>query len=295
MSVGRFELGEYSLLGNRQINQDRCIAVQNDDAILLGLADGMGGHPRGEKAAEILTETCTSFFEQNRPPVSHPEEFLTRLLQKAHENLTAFGLEQTPAIDPRTTAVVVLIQHGVAHWAHVGDSRLYLFRSGKPLKRTVDHSYVERLQQSGMISEEERQIHPHRNYVTRCLGGEISVPDIALGAFAKLHPDDVLLLCSDGLWSQIKEEEMAAVLARPEPLKQSVTALVQQAEESAFPESDNVTAIALRWLGEQPATIQPAAETQPHDIEPEDKLNQAIDELKNAIEAFESNSTEENP
>ena len=295
MTVGHFEIGEYTLLGNRKINQDRCVTVQNDDSILLGLADGMGGHPRGEKAAEILTETCTSFFEQNQPPVSHPDEFLTRLLQKAHENLTAFGLEQTPAIDPRTTAVVVLIQNGVAHWAHVGDSRLYLFRKGKPLKRTVDHSYVERLQQSGMISEEERQIHPHRNYVTRCLGGEISVPDIALGAFAKLHPGDVLLLCSDGLWSQLKEEEMATVLAQPKPLEQAVTSLVQQAEESAYPESDNVTAIALRWLEKKPVKKQPAAETAQEAVPPEDKLNQAIDELKNAIEAFESDSPEENP
>jgi serine/threonine protein phosphatase PrpC len=293
VSANRFEIGEYSLLGNRQINQDRCIAVQNGDAILLGLADGMGGHPRGEKAAEILTETCSSFFLHTPLPIMHPEEFLTRLLQKAHENLTAFGLEQTPAIDPRTTAVVVLIQHNIAHWAHVGDSRLYLFRAGKLLQRTVDHSYVERLQQTGMISEEERQIHPHRNYVTRCLGGEISVPDITLGTGMPLQRSDVLLLCSDGLWSQIKEEEMAAALAQPHPLDQAVISLVQQAEEFGFPESDNVTAIALRWLAEQPVKNRPAKEAKQTAVPPEDKLNQAIDELKHAIETFESNPNQE--
>jgi serine/threonine protein phosphatase PrpC len=285
-----YDIGESSLLGNRRLNQDRCIAVESDDAILLGLADGMGGHPKGERAAEILTETCKTFFKQTQTPIVKPGEFLTRLVQKAHENVTSFGLEQSPSIDPRTTAVVVLIQGGVAYWAHVGDSRFYLFREGALLRRTVDHSYVERLQQFGVISAEEREDHPHRNYVTRCLGGDISLPEVALGKPEQLQYNDVLILCSDGLWGNVKEEDMAEALIHPRPMAEILSDLTHQAEESAAPDSDNVTAIGLRWQssgGEVIAT--PEMGDQKRAGATEDELNQAIEELKNAIEAFESN------
>ncbi len=292
MSKQNYDIGESSLLGNRRVNQDRCIAVESDDVILLGLADGMGGHPKGERAAEILIETCDTFFHQAQKPVAKPREFLTRLLQKAHENVTSFGLEQSPSIDPRTTAVVVMIQKGTAYWAHVGDSRFYLFRDGVPLRRTVDHSYVERLQQFGVISAEEREDHPHRNYVTRCLGGEINLPQVTLGKPEKLQYNDTLLLCSDGLWAHIKEEIMGAALMHPDPMSDILLDLTRQAEEIAYPDSDNVTAIGLRWQNrdtkaDAEADLDPDTQTTP--VASQDELNRAIEELKNAIEAFESN------
>jgi serine/threonine protein phosphatase PrpC len=284
-----YDIGESSLLGNRRLNQDRCIAVESEHAVLLGLADGMGGHPKGERAAEILTETCEAFFKQAQMPIVKPGEFLTRLVQKAHENVTAFGLEQSPSIDPRTTAVVVLIQKGVAYWAHVGDSRFYLFREGTLLRKTEDHSYVERLQQFGVISAEEREDHPHRNYVTRCLGGDITLPEVALGKPEPLQYNDTLILCSDGLWGHIKEDDMGAALTHPRPMAEILSDLTRQAQESASPDSDNVTAIGLRWqssggevvAGTEPDIPKKASATQ-------DELNQAIEELKNAIEAFET-------
>jgi serine/threonine protein phosphatase PrpC len=285
-----YDIGESSLLGNRRLNQDRCIAVVSEDAILLGLADGMGGHPKGERAAEILTETCKTFFKQAQKPIVKPGEFLTRLLQKAHENVTAFGLKQSPSIDPRTTAVVVLIQGGVAYWAHVGDSRLYLFREGVLLRRTVDHSYVERLQQFGVISAEEREDHPHRNYVTRCLGGDITLPEVALGKPERLHYYDVLVLCSDGLWANVKEEDMGAALTHPRPISEILSDLTRQAAESAAPDSDNVTAIGLRWQSSGGEVVADRGlDTRKKTGATQDELNQAIEELKNAIEAFETN------
>jgi serine/threonine protein phosphatase PrpC len=264
--------------------------VESEHGILLGLADGMGGHPKGERAAEILTETCETFFKQAQTPIVKPGEFLTRLLQKAHENVTAFGLEQSPSIDPRTTAVVVLIQKGTAYWAHVGDSRFYLFRDGALLHKTVDHSYVERLQQFGVISAEEREDHPHRNYVTRCLGGDIVLPEVTLGKPEQLQYNDTLILCSDGLWGNIKEEEMGAALTHPRPIAEILSDLTQQAATSAAPDCDNVTAIGLRWQssgGE--VAVEPELDIRQKVGATQDELNQAIEELKNAIEAFESN------
>jgi serine/threonine protein phosphatase PrpC len=289
VSTYNFEIGEATRLGNRRLNQDRCIAVESDDAVLIGLADGMGGHPKGERAAEILTETCNSFFRQAQKPIVKPGQFLTRLLQKAHENVTSFGLQQSPSIDPRTTAVVVLIQKGIAYWAHVGDSRFYLFRDGVPVRRTVDHSYVERLRQFGVISDEERESHPHRNYVTRCLGGDITLPDISIGKPEQLQYNDTLLLCSDGLWAHIKDEDMGTALMHPRPISEILHNLTRQAEDSAYPDSDNVTAIGLRWQssgGE--VAVDSKAVMQKRAGASQDELNKAIEELKDAIEAFES-------
>jgi serine/threonine protein phosphatase PrpC len=289
VSKYNYDIGEASLLGNRRVNQDRCIAVESGNAVLLGLADGMGGHPKGERAAEILTETCETFFIHAQMPIVKPGEFLTRLVQKAHENVTSFGLEQSPSIDPRTTAVVVLIQDGTAYWAHVGDSRFYLFRDGTLLRRTVDHSYVERLQQFGVISAEEREDHPHRNYVTRCLGGDIVLPEVALGKPERLQYNDTLILCSDGLWGNIKEEDMGAALTHPRPISEILADLTRQAETNAAPDSDNVTAIGLRWQSSGGEVATDSAPSTPRKASAtEDELNHAIEELKNAIEAFES-------
>jgi serine/threonine protein phosphatase PrpC len=290
MNSDDFEIGQASLQGNRRSNQDRCIAIESGEIILLGLADGMGGHPRGDRAAEILTETCDRFFYQAEKPIRKPSEFLTRLLQKSHENITAFGLEQYPAIDPRTTAVVALIQKGTVYWAHAGDSRFYLFRDGAPLYKTEDHSYVARLEQHGVISAEEREHHPQQNYVTRCLGGEISVPEITLGNPIQLQNGDAILLCSDGLWSHVGEDTMGSALQKPMELSEIMLELARQAEEDAYPESDNVTAIGLRWSGEEAQSSEKQSqETQENTtVDPEDALNNAIEKLKHAIEDFES-------
>jgi serine/threonine protein phosphatase PrpC len=295
MSSKQFNLGKATLQGNRGTNQDRCFSVAADSCLLLGLADGMGGHPKGEKAAQILLETCERFFKETPKPVFHPEEFLTRMLQKAHENITTFGYEQIPPIDPRTTAVVVLIQKETSYWAHVGDSRIYLFRNNALVTRTLDHSYVEHLRQQGLISGKKSEKHPQRNYVTRCLGGGITSPQITLSQPHPLQQGDVLLLCSDGLWSQTPEDTLADSLEQPS-LQEAVSSLVEKAERTAAGESDNVTAIAMRWLSHTGKTGRKNSAT-PEEMEktdaPEETLNQAIEDLKQAIEAFETQTDQE--
>ncbi len=286
MNSDDFEIGQASLLGNRKNNQDRCIAVESNEAILLGLADGMGGHPKGDRAAEILTETCDRFFYQTQRPIRKPREFLTRLLQKSHENIIAFGLDQYPAIDPRTTAVVALIQDGIVYSAHAGDSRFYLFRDGILHYKTEDHSYVARLEEHGIISAEERENHPQQNYVTRCLGGEISVPEVTISKPIRLQNGDSILLCSDGLWSHIKEDVIGTAMQAATKIPETILRLARQAEESAFPESDNVTAIGLRWHGEKEQDSDTSQLDEVAPKSPEDELNRAIEDLKHAIKGF---------
>jgi serine/threonine protein phosphatase PrpC len=283
-------IAQATLQGNRRINQDRFISIEAEGSILLGLADGMGGHPKGEDAAQILIDTCKSFFYRTDKPIHSPREFLHRLLQKAHENVTAFGLDHDPPIKPRTTAIVALIQEGMVRWAHAGDSRLYLFRNGKTLHRTVDHSYVQHLEDHGIITQDALGTHPQRNYVTRCLGGNISSPEITVNRAVRLKDGDNILLCSDGLWSHTDENRMAKLICRNSPLHQVVDNLVNAAAENAAPDSDNVSAIALRWHMNEPAVESPAPPEQAQEPPPED-ITQALDDLKSAIEQFENNKT----
>jgi serine/threonine protein phosphatase PrpC len=288
--MSNVNIAQATLRGDRKINQDRFISIEAEGSILLGLADGMGGHPKGEVAAQILIDTCKSFFHRTDKPIHSPREFLHRLLQKAHENVTAFGLDHDPPIKPRTTAVVALIQEGVARWAHAGDSRLYLFRNGETLHRTIDHSYVQHLEDHGLISPDKAETHPQRNYVTRCLGGNITSPEITVNNAVRLKEGDAIMLCSDGLWSKSEESHMAKLFCSDTPLTQAIETLVNDAAKNASPNSDNVTSIALRWHMDRPEIKEPVPAKKVQDPHPED-ITQVLDELKSAIEQFENDKT----
>ncbi len=291
--MNKTQIAQATLQGDRRKNQDRHISIESEGSILLGLADGMGGHPKGEVAAQILTDTCNTFFFRAPKPIHSPREFLHRLLQKAHENITAYGLDHSPAIKPRTTAVVALIQDGIVRWAHAGDSRLYIFRNGHTLHRTMDHSYVQQLEQHGLITHDELDTHPQRNYVTRCLGGNIASPEITISKSVRLKDGDVIMLCSDGLWAHVREQAMGKILSGTLPLTTSISSLVQEAVNKATPESDNVTAIGMRWhMAEDSADTQDSTETQPQETD-ENNLSQAINDLKSAIAQFETDKTQE--
>lgn len=277
---------QLSLIGDRKINQDRCVQVEQEHSTLLALADGMGGHPEGESAAQIFVETCRHYLEITPKPIVNPTLFLTRLLHKAHERIITYGFSQTPPIDPRTTAVAVLIQKGNAYWAHAGDSRFYLIRNQRVAYRTTDHSYVERLRQHGIISADEQKKHPQRNYVTRCLGGNTSTPEVTLGR-ATLEPGDTLLLCSDGLWGSISDEMICESLSGSPSLPEAVRFLAEEATQKGFPESDNATLLVARMAVEKrPAKRDKRSQDSNNDGN--EDLDQAIAELQQAIDSFKS-------
>ena len=102
------------------------------------------------------------------------------------------------------------MQDGGAYWAHVGDSRIYQLRAGAIKARTRDHSHVELLLREGLIAEGEMRNHPMRNFVECCLGGDVPLPDMSVTARLKLEPGDVLLVCTDGLWSGLEDADFAA-------------------------------------------------------------------------------------
>ncbi len=286
-----YKTASTTIIGNRSTNQDRCALIESINSVLICLADGMGGHPKGEVAAQILMDTCTEMFTEARKPIPSPAAFLTIVMNRTHEQIIAYGKAQKPPIKPRTTAVVALIQENTLYWAHAGDSRLYLFRDKKILARTTDHSYVELLRKRGAITSLECATHPQRNYVTRCLGGNQLSIDFSHGNPTPLLPGDMLLLCSDGLWGALDNGSLVQGIYTDEPLTERINHLVTRAEKTAAPESDNITAIALQWIEGVPSlplqklTGDPTANSN-HTDNQRSTLNQAVDDLRNTIKSF---------
>jgi len=245
------EYAKVSALGDRQDNQDRAAIVVSEEAALLLVFDGMGGHSDGAKAAETGLKVAQEVFMDAVQPIFDPQGFLYMALAKAHDEVVRLGAEVAVDFRPRATCAVCLVQEGGAFWAHIGDSRIYQVRDGDVLTRSRDHSHVEVLIQEGAISEEEAQDHPMRNFVECCIGGDAPVPDMSITNRKPLEPGDVLLACSDGLWSGLGDADMAEI---GEPgdnnLVENLKSLSMKALNVNSPYSDNTTCTALRWLGE---------------------------------------------
>lgn len=276
-------------LGNRSNNQDRCLILRRPGRVLLVVADGMGGHARGDLAAEVAVETLGESFASQRGIIDDPRQFLESALNLAHLSIVDAGRAENPPITPRTTCVACVVQGDQAYWAHLGDSRLYLIRAGATLTRTRDHTPVEELRQSGAIREEDIRNHPLRNSVSRCLGGAPKLPKISFDQ-ATLKPDDILLLCSDGLWSALPENRLAHIPVYAD-LEQSVHLLTDEADLASYPHSDNISLVGLRWLAKEagdnappppPRTPKPEPE-KPAEDPPTDPVQQAIDDIHRAM------------
>ncbi|HHH44130.1 MAG TPA: serine/threonine-protein phosphatase [Gammaproteobacteria bacterium] len=274
-------------LGNRSNNQDRCLILERSGRILLVVADGMGGHARGDLAAQTAIDSLSRSFLDRRGLIEDPEGFLENALHSAHIDVVDAGRAEYPPVDPRTTCVVCLVQGDQAWWAHLGDSRLYLLRAGTLLTRTRDHTPVEELLRNGAIAAEDLRTHPLRNSVSRCLGGALKLPKISFD-HAQLQTDDILLLCSDGLWSALPEQRLVE-LSGAGDLERNANLLTDEAELASYPRSDNISLVCLRWLsgGQAPsaqsaATPPPASKPPPADEE-QDELQQAIDDIHRAM------------
>ena len=245
----QIEYAKVSALGDRQDNQDRAAVVVAGDAALMLVFDGMGGHSDGARAAETALKVVQDMFMDSKLPIFDPEGFLYSALARAHDAVVGLGSDLAVDFRPRATCAICLVQEGGAFWAHIGDSRIYQVRAGHVLTRSRDHSHVEVLIQEGAITEEEALDHPMRNFVECCLGGDAPVPDMSITAKKALEPGDVLLACTDGLWSGLGDEAMAEIgTPGDNNLVENLKALSIKALNANAPYSDNTTGAALRWL-----------------------------------------------
>ena len=244
----RFTVYQESNIGNRKMNQDRMGYCFSRDAVLMVMADGMGGHLQGEIAAQIALQTIASMFQSEaRPRLRNPHKFLQDSFYIAHKEILRYASAHKLLETPRTTVVACVVQDDEAYWAHAGDSRLYWIRQGKLLGVTKDHSRVQNLIAQGMLREADREKHPDRNKLVNCLGSPAD-PMVEINKKSELMPGDVLFLCSDGLWAKVPEKVICAIFAS-KTVMHAVPVLIALALQEAKNKSDNVTGLAMSFHG----------------------------------------------
>lgn len=238
----KFSVFQVSRRGGRSKNEDRMGYCYTRESGLFVLADGMGGHPDGEVAAQMALQTVSAYFQRAaKPTVDVPSDFLSSAVLAAHHQILRYASEKGLLDSPRTTLVAAVVERGMLHWVHCGDSRLYLVRDGELVTRTRDHSFSEQHEHLSMM----RTGPINRNVLFTCLGSP-QRPIFDLSAGVTLQQGDKVLLCSDGLWGALPDAEIVSHLSA-HPVSQAVPELAERALRKAGANSDNVTVLALEW------------------------------------------------
>jgi serine/threonine protein phosphatase PrpC len=301
----KFTVYQDSRRGGRKSNQDRVGYSYSRDALLLVIADGMGGHLHGEVAAQIAVELISDQFQKKaRPFLTKPTQFLVDSINQTHEAIFNYAASHRMTEIPRTTCVVCIVQDGIAYWAHVGDSRLYLIRNGQVVAQTKDHSKVQKMVDAGLITEEEALHHAEKNKIYNCLGGH-HTPEIELGGKQALVNGDAIMLCTDGLWGVLTENEIVHFLTAF-PALFAIPQLMDRAEMRGGKDGDNLTAVGINWhededrvlaggkefistlkLDQNTITTHISALRPDHDQEvTEEDIEKAIADIQNALKKF---------
>jgi len=295
----KFTIYQESRQGKRQNNEDRIAYCYSRDALLMVVADGMGGHYYGEIASQIAAQTLTDAFQrESKTTLADPFLFLQRGMTNAHHAILDFAADHALRDSPRTTCVACIVQDSIAYWAHAGDSRLYLLRNGRVAGQTRDHSRVRLLLDQGVITEAQVASHPERNKVYSCLGGN-QPPEIEFSRKTPLEAGDVVLLCTDGFWGSLPPE-IIAVSLRQANLLQAIPMLLTQAESRGGPYCDNLSVVAVRWEDSYVESAQSTISTKTMAAgevttrldefgrNPAYKLDLSDDEIEKAIEEIRS-------
>jgi len=232
--------------GDRAYQQDQVEILQHprvQGAVLAVVADGMGGKSGGRKAADQVLLTARQIFERFVPQEDEPSDLLKQLVQEAHLmiKLTAITSEE----EPHSAVAAFYIGPGLeCDVIHAGDSRVYHFRGAEMMRRTIDHSFVQRLIEEGKLSEEAANSHPQANLLTGCLGTHAE-PPIAPWHIDRLEYGDTLLACSDGLWHYFTPKEIGAIVHALPP-REASEMLVGKARQRARGGGDNLSMALAR-------------------------------------------------
>lgn len=232
--------------GDRSYQQDQVEVINHPrhaGCLLAVVADGMGGKSGGRKAADQVLLTARQLFERFVPGEESAADLLQQLISEAHLmiKLTALSAEEEPH---STVAAFLIDTDRRCYWIHSGDSRIYLYRGHRMLKRTLDHSYVQRLVDDGQISEQEALSHPQSNLLTACLG-TVAEPQTSVSCVESLEVGDTLMCCSDGLWHYFSPSEMGVALSTLPP-REAAEALINKARNRARGSGDNLSLAIVR-------------------------------------------------
>jgi protein phosphatase len=214
--------------------------------VVIVVADGMGGHKGGRKASRIVVDAFRKTYRACSNLIE-PEQFLEDAVRTAHERIRREGLCNQSSRGIGSTVVASLIKEDQVSLVNVGDSRGYLIRSGNVHQLTTDHSWVEAQVRSGLLTKMEARKHPKRNQLTMAINSRREASEIK-PSFNHFKPEygDLLLLCTDGLWGVISEDEMCSVVIEL-ALDKAVHKLIDLSKMSQG--KDNITAILSKWEG----------------------------------------------
>lgn len=228
----------------REKNEDACFVIPSHDVYIV--ADGVGGNSSGEVASRTAVSEIANYVNNSGlQEYKEPDDifgFFSEAIESANNRIFAMGAADPDKRGMATTIVLAYIHDGAAYIANIGDSRAYLFRSGILNRVTKDHTYVNELMDKGLITEEEAENHRQKNVITKALGADIAVePDFYRLEIAK---DDILVLCSDGLYGEVPPEQIATILDGNDNMNDACTQLVDEALRRGG--RDNITVICLK-------------------------------------------------
>ena len=237
----------------REENED-CFSTRDDLALYM-VADGMGGHAAGEIASRLAVDTIVAFISDTRDadmnrtwpfPYDHTLSLdgnrLKAAFRLANRKLGTAVESNETLRGMATTAAAVLFGHGMPMVAHVGDSRVYLWRDNALRQVTHDHSWVSEQVRAGVMTEKDARRHPWRNVVTRALAGGED-PDVDVTEL-EVRSGDRLLLCSDGLHGVVPPDRVEAIVKKGKSLAETCKLLIDAANAAGGP--DNITVVMLQ-------------------------------------------------
>lgn len=244
------EISYYMLTnpGMRDHNED-CIGMADTPAgKCFMLADGLGGHGKGEVASSLAVETVRAMADSYIEGGS--ELWLAAAFTAAQNRVLAEQAKENCRSGMKTTLTVLAVEEDSFQWGHIGDSRIYLFRRGKVHRRTLDHSVPQMLVAAGEIKEKEIRHHPDRNRLLRVIGSEWETPKYELSRAFSATRADSFLLCSDGFWELIEEKTMEKLLKTAETPQEWLETMAQEVEQNGKAQEvnmDNYSAVGV-WL-----------------------------------------------
>jgi len=210
------------------------------------VADGVGGNRSGEVASRTAVSYVASYVDSH--PLSRIQNedqlklYFLDCISGANEEICRMSAEDSDNSGMATTLVIAYLKDDKGYVVNIGDSRAYLIRDGEILQITRDHTYVNELLMQGTITPEEARCHPERNMITRAVGGEKTVrPDFFR---FDLEPEDVILLCTDGLFGELEDQVICAMAGGESSMHQLAVRLVEQANIHGG--KDNISVICIR-------------------------------------------------
>ncbi len=228
----------------RSINEDALFVMPKQNIYIV--ADGVGGHNAGELASRTAVMGIADYVEQN-PMIAIKSEkeiksYFYECFKTVNSSVYKLSKEEIDYKGMATTAIVLYISGKKAYLINVGDSRAYLIRSNKISQLTEDHTIVNQLLKQGSITRQEASVHPMNNMITRALGGEERIkPDFYMLDILK---NDMLLLCTDGLYSDVSEEQILEIIYASANMHEACNNLVLRANDNAG--KDNITTVCVK-------------------------------------------------